>query len=994
MTWSLFRARRRRAVTRPHYRPSLENLESRLSPSVNVLTYHNDAGRTGLNDQETILNPNNVNSTDFGKLFTDPVDGYVYAQPLYLSHVHIRGRLYRDLVFVATEHDSVYAFDANRPGVLVWHDSFIDPAIGVTTVSSADVNTGDITPEIGITSTPVIDPATGTLYVVAKTKEVANGVTSYVQRLHALNVVNGHEKFGGPAVIGDTQYDGTNYTYVSGPSVPGTGDGSVNGVVYFNALREAQRSALLLLNHVVYIAWASHGDNTPYHGWVLGYNARTLGLASVFNTDPNSGYSGIWMAGAGPAADARGSIYLATGNGNFDANQGGFDYGDSILKLSTQAGLSLSDYFTPFNEAALNSVDEDLGSGGVLVLPDQPGPFPHLLIQAGKEGKIYVINRDAMGQFNSNVDNLVQELPNAIGGAWSMPAYFNGTIYYNGNGDALKAFQLLSNGPLSEAPVSQAGNTLGYPGATPSISANGTSNAIVWTLQTDQYGSSGATVLHAYDAADVSRELYDTTQAGSRDVLDAAVKFAVPTVANGKVYVGTETGLDVLGLLPGHPALPTGYLDGDVGSVGLPGSARFSNGRFIVTGGGADIWGTADAFHFVYQTLHGDEIITARVDSVANTDPWAKAGVMIRQSMDPGSMFADMIISPGNGANFQRRDSNGAQAVTTPGPAVQAPYWVRLVRTGSTITGFVSADGRNWTDVGADFMPFSANVYVGLAVTAHNNTTLTTAVFDNVSLTTQTLFGNRAINAGGGMQGSFLDDTEFTADSGGTFTTTNPIDTSAVTNPAPQAVYQSERWGNFTYTLSGLTPGLSYTVRLHFAEIVFTAAGKRQFNVDINGQRVLTNFDVFAAAGAANKAVIEEFAAQADGQGRIVAQFITGAVDNPKLSGLEVLASGGGQLVATGEALASNAHGHVGGLIASFSDTQVLPLRYFSATIAWGDGTSSIGILRTDHRGNYHVIGGHDYAKRGLYTVTVQIVDRRDNYHVMVLGTANVPVQR
>jgi hypothetical protein len=545
MPWNVFRLRRyrpaaRRLPSRHRARLTLEELEPRRLLSTNVLTYHNDSFRTGQDLTETVLTPANVQAVQFGKLFTYAVDGYVYAQPLYVSNVSIPGKGVHNVVFVATEHDSVYAFDADSNlganAAPLWHDSFINPAAGVTTVSPNDVNTGDIVPEIGITGTPVIDASSGTLYVVAKTKEVSGGSTNFVQRLYALDITTGAEKFGGPVVIQAT--------------LPGTGDGTDGqGHVAFSPLRENQRSGLLLQNGVVYIVWASHGDNGPYHGWVIGYNAQTLQQVAAFDTTPNGGLGGIWMSGAAPAADNTGNIYVSTGNGTFDAQTGGSDYGDSALRLSTSGGLSLTDYFTPFNQANLDAADADLGSGGVLLLPDQPGAHPHLMIFTGKEGKIYVVDRDNMGHFHAGIDSIVQVLPGAVGGAWSTPAYFNGNVYYSTVGDVLKAFQL-ANGLLSTSPVSQASVAFGYPGATPSISANGNTNGIVWTLQTDAYGSSGPAVLHAYDASNVSRELYNSDQVGARDVLGGAVKFTVPTIANGKVYVGTETGLSVFGLLP------------------------------------------------------------------------------------------------------------------------------------------------------------------------------------------------------------------------------------------------------------------------------------------------------------------------------------------------------------------------------------------------------------------------------------------------------------
>jgi hypothetical protein len=990
-------ARRQSSRRRPtSYRPAVERLETRLAPSVNVLTYHNDNLRTGLNNHETILNLNNVNPTSFGKLFTDPVDGYVFAQPLYLSHVAIPSRGFHDLVFVATEHDSVYAFDAES-GALIWHDTFINPQAGITTVPTGDVGS-NIFPEIGITGTPVIDASAGTLFVVATTKEARPDGIHYVQRLHALDVATGVDKLS-PPVIGDTKFDGTNYIYVSGPSVPGFGDGSVGGRVFFNALRESQRPGLLLLNGTVYIGWASHGDHGPYHGWVLGYTASTLQPVSgaIFNTTPNGGLGGIWMSGAALAADAQGNIYFATGNGTFDVNTGGIDYGDSMVRLSTQSGLSVADYFTPFDQDSLNNTDTDLGSGGVLLLPDQPGKHRHLLVQADKQGIIFLVDRDNMGHFNSTTDNIVQELPaGTLTGAWSSPAYFNGTIYFNGQGDFLKAFDLFASNKLSTIPVSQAGTGFGYPGATPSISSNGNQNGIVWSLQVDAFGSGGPAVLHAYDASDVSRELYNSSQAGARDQAGPAVEFTVPTIVNGHVYVGTGNGLTVYGLLPsGRPprsTLPAGFGHGDVGAVGVAGNAGFSQGTFTVSGSGTDISGTADAFQFVYETLSGDGTIVARVAGLANTDPSAKAGVMIRETMDPSSMFADMVVTPSSGTAFQRRDGNGQSDVSTPGPNVTAPYWVKLVRTGSEFTGYVSADGLSWTVIGSDFISMSADVYIGLAVTAHNNAVLTTATIDHVAVTTQAIAGDQAINAGGGAAGSFVPDYDFTAISGSTYAVGNTIDTSGVTNPAPQAVYQTERWGQFTYTVGNLTPNHLYRVRLHFAEIFFNAPGQRQFNVAINGQQVMTNFDIFAAAGGQFKAIVEEFVAHSDSQGRIVIQFITGAANFPKVSGIEVLSAAGstGRVTATGQAFQAT-HGLLATpVVASFNDTVAVAASNFLATIFWGDGTSSLGIVQVNGLGGFDVVGTHTYAKAGLYTVMVRIHDSQDNFNVVVRGTANV----
>jgi len=523
---------------------------------VNVLTYHNDNARTGANTNETTLTLANVNTNTFGKLFAHSVDGYVYAQPLYVANVAVPGKGTHNVVFVATEHDSVYAFDADDnlgPNAApLWQVSFINPAAGVTTVPPADTGeTGDLVPEIGITSTPVIDPVTGTIYVEAKTKEASPDV-HYVHRLHALDVATGAEKFGGPVVLE--------------ASVVGTGDGDDGaGHVPFDPLRQLNRPGLLLLNDVVYMGYASHGDNGPYHGWILGYDAQTLAPVSAYNSTPNGSDGGIWAGGAGLAADQSGNVFVETGNGTLstnllDNNQNNF--GDSFIKLSTGNGLQVVDYFTPFNQEQLDIVDLDLGSGGCLVLPDEvgSGAHPHLLVGSGKEGKVYLLDRDNLGHYNSQDDSqIVQSIadsvggpshPELVGGSMGMPAYFNSRLYYGGVGDLLKAFRF-SGGTLIETPESTSSETFFFPGTTPSVSANGTQNGIVWALQVDAHEPGGLAILHAYDATDLTHEIYNSNQAGVRDYLVGAIKYSVPTIANGKVYTGAQYGLVVYGSVAG-----------------------------------------------------------------------------------------------------------------------------------------------------------------------------------------------------------------------------------------------------------------------------------------------------------------------------------------------------------------------------------------------------------------------------------------------------------
>jgi len=500
-----------------------------------VTTYHNDNARTGQNLQETILKPGNVNKTLFGKLFSVAVDGAIYGQPLYLPKVTVAGKGVHNVVFAATQHDSVYAFDADSNSGAnaqpLWHRSFINPAQGINVVSSSNVACSDLTPEIGITSTPVIDTSSNTMFVVVRTRENAQ----YVQRLHALDVASGAEKFSGPRVI-------------SGKVV------GKNGTITFNPLRQNQRAGLVLTNGKVYIAWASHCDNGPYSGWIMAYDARTLAQVGIWNSVPNGSDAGIWLSGAAPAADSSGNVYVSTGNGTFDANVGGPDYGDSIVKLGppTSGKLPVIDYFTPFNQSALNNGDTDLGSGGIMLIPTQPAgsPHPQMLIQGGKEGTLYILDRTKMGHFHAGSDSqIIQSMP-GNSAFFGTPAWWNNTIYVgakNGNMKALVYDKV--SGQLSSS-GSRTVTFFGFPSSTPSISANGTSNGILWVLQNDAAGSQGPAVLHAYNATNIATELYNSKQLATRDNPGPAVKFTVPTVSNGKVYVGTAKTLSVFGLLP------------------------------------------------------------------------------------------------------------------------------------------------------------------------------------------------------------------------------------------------------------------------------------------------------------------------------------------------------------------------------------------------------------------------------------------------------------
>jgi len=503
-----------------------------LCAQVNVLTYRNDNARTGENLTEPLLSPANVTPSQFGRRFEHIVDGFIYAQPLYMAAVPMASGATHNVVLAVTEHDSVYAFDADdslgSDASPLWQVSLINPSQGVTTIPWQDVNCPVVYPEIGITGTPVIDPTTYTVYLVASTKEVTGTTVRYVHRLHALNIRSGREQPGSPVEIQ--------------ASVPGTGDGG--GTVTFAPLSYKQRSALLLANGVIYTSWSSHCDHGLYHGWIIGYRADTLRQVAVYNDTPNGSGASFWGAGAGPACDAAGNLFVVSANGTYDESNSPPDLGDSIIRLSPSAGLSVADYFTPFDQSYLESDDLDLGSSGALLLPPEAGSktHPNLLVTAGKQGRIYLVDRDAMGGYHIQSDSgAVQTLDLAGQGVFGPPAYFNGQVYFTAGGDALRAFGI-ANAALTTAPLSSSSMTFPNPGSSPIVSANGASNGIVWAFELGD----GSGALHAFDAGDVSKELY-------RDVVGAYVEFAVPTEADGKVYLGALNALLAYGLLPAAP---------------------------------------------------------------------------------------------------------------------------------------------------------------------------------------------------------------------------------------------------------------------------------------------------------------------------------------------------------------------------------------------------------------------------------------------------------
>ena len=608
----------------------LPRLAAQTPTPVTVPTWRYDVRHVGANTQETALTPANVNVNTFGKLFSLTVDGSVYAQPLYVPALTMRDGLVHNVLFVATEHDSIYAFDADLNGGVnihpIWKISLLDAAHGAgpgaTTVLYTDTGSPDIAPEIGITSTPVIQPSTNTMYVVGKTKE--NG--SYFVRLHAINILTGAEQGNSPVTITG--------------AVPGTGNGSSGGQLAFSPLWQNNRAALNYYNGHIYIGFGSHGDNGPWHGWVFAYDATTLAQTAVVCTSPNGFGNGVWDAGGGLPIDigsGGGRMFLATGNGTYSSYpplNANTDFGDSIVAYDlSNGGLTPTDAFTPFNQDHLSRADLDQGSGGILMVPDQQGANPHILVQAGKEGRILVLNRDHLGGYATGVTsntNALQEFLNNGNGLWSTPAYWYGNIYIWAKNDVPKLF-MVNSGLLDTTPASMSNVSSAYPGASFTVSSDGAQNGIAWAVRTDQFTTHGPQVLYAWDANDLSNLLYESDINAARDGGGHSMKFAIPVVTNGRVYVAANGQIDVYGLFNGAPIAGAPVFSPNGGNFG---------GTLNVT------LSSATASANIYYTLDGT---TPTPASTLYTEPIAITTSTTIRAIASGDGF---IQSPVSSASF------------------------------------------------------------------------------------------------------------------------------------------------------------------------------------------------------------------------------------------------------------------------------------------------------------------------------------------------------
>jgi hypothetical protein len=637
---------------------------------VMVPTWRYDLTHAGQNTNETALTPANVNVNSVGKLFSLAVDGALYAQPLYMPGLTMSDGLVHNVLFVATEHDSIYAFDADSNGGAnanpIWQISMLSTAhgaaAGATSVSWEATGSDDILPEVGITGTPAINPATNTLYVVAATEE--NG--SYFLRLHAINILTGAEQQP-PVVIEAT--------------VPGTGTGSSGGQLSFSPLWQNQRGAVNYYNGHVYLGFGSHGDNGPWHGWVFAYDATTLEQTAVLCTSPNGFGAGVWAAGAGLPIDdggTAGRMFFTTGNGtnsSYPPFNASTEYGESIIDLDlSNGGLTPTDGFTAFNAEQLTASDGDQGSGGILMVPNQQGPHKNIMVQAGKEGRILVLNRDALGGFAAGASsntNILQDIPDEIRGLWSTPAYWNGNVYTWGADDVPKLFPL-NNGVLNTTPSSSGTIKSLFPGASFSVSSNGAQDGLAWAVRADQYTTNGPGVLYAWDATDLSNLLYESDTNAARDSMGPANKFAIPVVTNGKVYVAASQEVDVYGLFSG---------------------AQFAAAPIITPSGGTIFTGqtvqlsSSTSSASIFYTLDGSAPSAA---STLYTEP-----ITITNDMTLNAIASAMgyIQSPVSSATFELSDQTAPVTFLPAGGTYTAGQKITLTDSDTNAKIYYTTDG-------------------------------------------------------------------------------------------------------------------------------------------------------------------------------------------------------------------------------------------------------------------------------------------------------------
>ncbi len=837
-----------------------------------VWTYHYDNARTGINPNETILNPTNVNPNSFGKLFSYSVDGKLYGQPLYVAGVTVNGAVH-NVVYAVTMHDSVYAFDAdNNQGANanpLWHVSFLGTGAAVTqSVSSSIAGCSDTQPEFGILGTPVIDTTTGTIYLVDNVQIVSGGNTTYAGHLHALDISTGAEKFNGP-------------TLISG----------IAGGQSFNARQEINRPGLFLLNGEVYATFGSHCDDRPYQGWVLAYNAANISQQTrVYCTTPNGSDGSIWESGCAPGIDASGNIFGLVANGTFDANSGGHDYGDSFIKISTAGGgLSVSDYFTPYNQATLSADDSDLGASGHILLPDSFGSaaHPHLITGSDKTSDIYLVDRDNMGKYNGSFNTSLQNFNNG-GSGYSVPACFsNGTthwVYWGMVNEPLKAYTL-SNASYNTTPSSRTSTTFSFPGTSPSVSSNGTANAIVWT---SQFGS--PEILHAYDATNLATELYNSSQAAnSRDAAGSGQKFNPPVVANGKVYYAAANGLYVYGLLnqgtptfthtpnPSNTVTPTPTPSSTPSStftrtqtptatftatpvvaatwrVNSGGPAYTDNlgnlwsadtqfiGGTAATQGGA-ITGTSNptlydtqryggSFSYVFNVPAGTYQVTLLFAETYSGD--FAAGDRVFNVLANGvTVLANLDIFAKVGANTALNEA--LNNIAPNGGAITLQFMGTPSKDANAVVEAIQVIPQPQTPT---FTPTSTAT---LTPTFTATATLTNTPTPVVAATWR-------VNAGGP---TYTDTTSNIWAADENFSGGSVASGGAVTGTSDSTLYDTQRYGNsFSYSFN--VPAGNYQVTLKFAETYSGdfSAGARVFNVAVNGSTVLSNLDVYAQVGA------------------------------------------------------------------------------------------------------------------------------------------------